>query len=89
MKEFENLENPQTLTLAIVDTIPEPFFVLDDSFLVMTGTVAVAIALPATSRVQEMLASGVISKSKDTSSTSWPSGGRSISRWRPSWSGCL
>jgi chemotaxis protein methyltransferase CheR len=38
MKEFENLEDAQTLALAIVDTIPEPFLVLDDSFSVMAAS---------------------------------------------------
>jgi hypothetical protein len=38
MKEFENLQDAQTLALAIVDTIPEPFLVLDDSFSVMAAS---------------------------------------------------
>ncbi|MCE7795366.1 PAS domain-containing protein [Sphingobium sufflavum] len=38
MKQFENLEDAQTLALAIVDTIPEPFLVLDDSSLVMAAS---------------------------------------------------
>lgn len=38
MKQFENLEDAQTLALAIVDTIPEPFLVLDDSVSVVAAS---------------------------------------------------
>ncbi|NVD39933.1 PAS domain-containing protein [Ensifer sp. HO-A22] len=37
MRQFENPEDARTLALAIVETIPEPFVVLDDSFCVVAA----------------------------------------------------
>jgi hypothetical protein len=33
MRQFDNLADAQTLALAIVDTFPEPFLVLDETVL--------------------------------------------------------
>lgn len=38
MKQFDNLADAQTLALAIVDTLPEPFVVLDDSLRVLAAS---------------------------------------------------
>ncbi len=38
MKQFDNLADAQTLALAIVDTFPEPFLVLDDSLRVLAAS---------------------------------------------------
>ena len=38
MKQFENLTDAQTLALAIVDTLPEPFVVLDESLCVVAAS---------------------------------------------------
>ena len=38
MQQFDNLADAQTLALAIVDTFPEPFLVLDDSLRVLAGS---------------------------------------------------
>ena len=38
MKQFGNLSDAQTLALAIVDTIPEPFVVLDDRLCVVAAS---------------------------------------------------
>jgi two-component sensor histidine kinase len=38
MKEFDNLADAQTLALAIVDTLPEPFVVLDDGLRVLAAS---------------------------------------------------
>ncbi|MEA3063980.1 MAG: hypothetical protein QOJ27_415 [Sphingomonadales bacterium] len=38
MKQFDNLADAQTLALAIVDTLPEPFVVLDDSLCVLAAS---------------------------------------------------
>ncbi|WP_167377964.1 hypothetical protein [Rhizobium gallicum] len=35
MIDFQNIEDAQTLAQAIVNTIPEPFIVLDDQFCVL------------------------------------------------------
>lgn len=40
MLEFENLEYAQTLAQAIVNTIPEPFLVLDSDFRVLAASVS-------------------------------------------------
>ncbi|MEA3011256.1 MAG: hypothetical protein QOJ91_2948 [Sphingomonadales bacterium] len=37
MKQFDNLTDAQTLALAIVDTLPEPFVVLDDRLCVVAA----------------------------------------------------
>jgi two-component sensor histidine kinase len=38
MKQFDNLADAQTLALAIVDTLPEPFVVLDDDLRVLAAS---------------------------------------------------
>src|SRR5688572_29414030 len=38
MQQFDNLTDAQTLALAIVDTFPEPFLVLDDSLRVLAAS---------------------------------------------------
>ena len=38
MKQFRNLEDAQHLALAIVDTFPEPFVVLDGELNVLAGS---------------------------------------------------
>jgi len=38
MKQFDNLADAQTLALAIVDTLPEPFVVLDGSLCVLAAS---------------------------------------------------
>jgi two-component sensor histidine kinase len=38
MKQFASLADAQTLALAIVDTIPEPFLVLDEEFRIMAAS---------------------------------------------------
>lgn len=38
MKQFHDLANAQTLALAIVDTLPEPFLVLDEKLQVLAGS---------------------------------------------------
>ena len=38
MKQFDNLADAQTLALAIVDTMPEPFVVLDDGLHVLAAS---------------------------------------------------
>src|SRR4030095_14953904 len=38
MKQFHDLAEAQTLALAIVDTLPEPFLVLDDTFHLLAGS---------------------------------------------------
>jgi two-component sensor histidine kinase len=38
LKQFESLADAQTLALAIVDTIPEPFLVLDEEFRIMAAS---------------------------------------------------
>ena len=38
MKQFDNLADAQTLALAIVDTLPEPFVVLDDRLCVLAAS---------------------------------------------------
>lgn len=38
MKQFDNLSDAQTLALAIVDTLPEPFVVLDDGLRVLAAS---------------------------------------------------
>lgn len=38
MKELSDLAQAQALALAIVDTLPEPFLVLDDSLLLLAGS---------------------------------------------------
>jgi chemotaxis protein methyltransferase CheR len=38
MKELHDLAETQTLALAIVDTLPEPFLVLDDSLHLLAGS---------------------------------------------------
>ena len=38
MREFQSLAEAQTLALAIVDTLPEPFVVLDDSLHLLAGS---------------------------------------------------
>jgi two-component sensor histidine kinase len=38
MKQFDNLADAQTLALAIVDTLPEPFVMLDDSLRVLAAS---------------------------------------------------
>jgi chemotaxis protein methyltransferase CheR len=38
MKQFDNLTDAQTLALAIVDTFPEPFLVLDDTLRVLAAS---------------------------------------------------
>ena len=40
MLDFQNLEDAQTLAQAIVNTIPEPFVVLDDQFHVLAASVS-------------------------------------------------
>ena len=38
MKQFHDLAQAQTLALAIVDTLPEPFVVLDDTLHILAGS---------------------------------------------------
>jgi chemotaxis protein methyltransferase CheR len=38
MQQFDNLDDAQTLALAIVDTFPEPFLVLDDGLRVLAAS---------------------------------------------------
>ena len=38
MKQLSDLAQAQALALAIVDTLPEPFLVLDDSLLLLAGS---------------------------------------------------
>ena len=38
MREFHSLAEAQTLALAIVDTLPEPFLVLDDQLHVLAAS---------------------------------------------------
>ncbi len=38
MKQFEKVEDARTLALAIVDTIPEPFLVLDEAFRILAAS---------------------------------------------------
>ncbi|MDB5672447.1 MAG: signal transduction histidine kinase, partial [Alphaproteobacteria bacterium] len=38
MKQFGNLSDAQTLAMAIVDTLPEPFVVLDDQLRVLAAS---------------------------------------------------
>ena len=38
MQQFDNLADAQTLALAIVDTFPEPFLVLDDGLRVLAAS---------------------------------------------------
>lgn len=38
MQQFDNLADAQTLALAIVDTFPEPFPVLDDELRVLAAS---------------------------------------------------
>ena len=37
MKQLSDLAQAQALALAIVDTLPEPFLVLDDALLLLAG----------------------------------------------------
>jgi hypothetical protein len=38
MKQLSDLDQAQALALAIVDTLPEPFLVLDDSLRLLAGS---------------------------------------------------
>jgi len=38
MKQLSDLAQAQALALAIVDTLPEPFLVLDDALLLLAGS---------------------------------------------------
>ncbi len=38
MKQFEKVEDARTLALAIVDTIPDPFLVLDEAFRILAAS---------------------------------------------------
>jgi hypothetical protein len=49
MKQFDNLADAKTLALAIVDTLPEPFVVLDDEVSTANGLRVVTHASPASS----------------------------------------